>query len=559
MSHSFARRFLPAVNLRFLFVMAFCFGYAPMLMSQEKPPVAALDRLAKLQTEAIESKFAEWGHWGARPKSYSAWTNHSNRLIPIYTFGGSFQAYMGPNSLYRDADKLAALYGRMPESTLNPEALYADQTDVYRMQRAAIEAGDKKYVFLIVFDGMDWWTTYAASTYASGQLKYTEGRGQGLRFQDYRGTETDFGYFVTSPHDDGLEGNPDLQNLTDHPINQYGGYDPRLAGDTPWSKAVDFEYPIGRSKVSPHAYTDSSSSASSMTAGVKIFNGSINVTHDLKQAETLAHWAQREKGMSVGAVTSVPISHATPAATYAHNVGRDDFQDLARDMLGLPSISHPTTSLSGLDVVIGGGWGEVTNDNKGQGQNFVPGNRYLADDDLERVTTRNERRYTLAMRTAGKNGRDTLEAGVEEAIAKQTRLLGFFGVGKGHLPFRTADGDFRPVADVREAEVYSPADVHENPSLRDIARSAIRVLEQNPKGFWLMVESGDVDWANHANNVDNSIGAVLSGDAAVAEIFNWIELHKAWKESLVIVTADHGHYLNILDPSIFAKPSDDTE
>ncbi len=29
-----------------------------------------------------------------------------------------------------------------------------------------------------------------------------------------------------------------------------------------------------------------------------------------------------------------------------------------------------------------------------------------------------------------------------------------------------------------------------------------------------MVESGDVDWANHANNLDSSIGAVFAGDEA---------------------------------------------
>ncbi len=378
----------------------------------------------------------------------------------------------------------------------------------------------------------------------------------GLVFQDYRGVETDFGYFVTSPHDEGLEGNVDLQNLTDAPLKQYGGFDSRMAGSTPWAIARDVDYPIGRSKVSPHAYTDSSSSATSMTAGVKIFNGSVNVSHDLRKVETIAHWAQREKGMSVGAVTSVPISHATPAAAYAHNVSRDDFQDLTRDMLGLRSIAHPQEPLPGLDVVIGCGWGETTDSSKGQGENFIPGNRYLADEDRETIQTRADRKYTVAMRTSKKSGREVLEQATDTAIANGTRLLGFFGVGKGHLPFRTANGDFKPVHDVREAEEYSTEDVYENPVLSDMARSALRMLERNPKGFWLMVEAGDVDWANHANNVDNSIGAVLSGDAAVAEVFKWVEQHNAWNDTLVVVTADHGHYLNIVDPSVFAAKAE---
>ncbi|MBS0263009.1 MAG: alkaline phosphatase, partial [Planctomycetes bacterium] len=80
------------------------------------------------------------------------------------------------------------------------------------------------------------------------------------------------------------------------------------------------------------------------------------------------------------------------------------------------------------------------------------------------------------------------------------------------------------------------------------------VLGKNPKGFWLMVESGDVDWANHDNNIDNSIGAVNSGDAAVKTITNWVEKHSNWQESLLIVTADHGHYLVIEKPeALIAK------
>jgi alkaline phosphatase len=63
-----------------------------------------------------------------------------------------------------------------------------------------------------------------------------------------------------------------------------------------------------------------------------------------------------------------------------------------------------------------------------------------------------------------------------------------------------------------------------------------------------MVEAGDVDWANHGNNIDNSIGAVFSGEAAVQSIFEWIEKKNAWDESLVIVTADHGHFFHLVRP-----------
>ena len=95
----------------------------------------------------------------------------------------------------------------------------------------------------------------------------------------------------------------------------------------------------------------------------------------------------------------------------------------------------------------------------------------------------------------------------------------------------------------------------ENPTLADMTAAALCVLSQrSPKGFWLMVEAGDVDWANHDNNLDNSIGAVNSGDRAFKVITDWVEQHSNWNESLLIVTADHGHYLFLDRPELLIAP-----
>lgn len=517
--------------------------------------MASFDKIARLQAEAIASRTATWGHWGNRPSSYSAWTNHSNRLIPVYVFGGSFANYMGEGSVYRDSARLENLFGRMPTNTVRADAPYGDQTDVYWLQRLATETLGKKYVFLVVFDGMDWHTTQAAAIYKSNKVGYTEGRGTGLLFQDYSKCKTDFGYYVTAPYGDEVETDVDAQ-LNTKPVTKFGGYDSRLAGSFPWQTEIDTEYPIGRSKVSEHAYTDSSSSATSLTAGIKTINGALNVDYKLNQVETIGQWLQRTKGFAVGTVTSVPISHATPAAAYAHNVSRDDYQDLTRDMLGLPSVSHKSTPLPGLDVVLGGGYGEETADGKGQGQNFIAGNRYLADEDrkLVDVSTGNPTaKYVVAQRTKGTKGAELLADAAMRAVADKKRLLGYFGVKKGHLPFRTADGDYKPVLDVKDAEVYSQADLDENPTLAQMTQAAIQVLQEDKDGFWLMVEAGDVDWANHSNNIDNSIGAVLSGESALEKIFGWIEARNAWEQSLVIVTSDHGHYLHLLKPEVLTS------
>lgn len=509
-----------------------------------------LDSIAVKQHIAIQSMKAPWGYWGSRPESYSSWTNHSNRLIPIYVFGDSLAPYIDSQSIYRDELRLKELYGQVPVNTLNPNASYADQTDVYRLQRSAIESGRKKYIFLVVFDGMDWQTTWAASIYRNRQVSYREGRGTGLIFQDYNRCPTDFGSMVTSSLGEEVDTDVDAQ-IDKKQSTKFGGYDHRLGGSAPWEAFADPQYLIGRNQQSPHVVTDSSSSASSMTAGVKILNGAINVKPDRTQVETIAQWAQREKGFAVGTVTSVPICHATPAAAYAVNVSRDDYQDLSRDMLGLPSVSHKSHPYPGLDVVLGAGFGEIAKSNAGQGENFVPGNRYLADVDRDAVDIDKgsvDAKYVVCQRTPGLAGSEVLRQAVRRSIDGNHRLLGFFGSRNGHLPFQTANGDYRPVATVKGIEEYSPEDITENPKLSELTLAAIDVLAGRSDRFWLMVESGDVDWANHANDIDSAIGAVFSGEQAVSEIFRWIEKREAWDDSLVIVTADHGHYFHLLKP-----------
>jgi alkaline phosphatase len=95
---------------------------------------------------------------------------------------------------------------------------------------------------------------------------------------------------------------------------------------------------------------------------------------------------------------------------------------------------------------------------------------------------------------------------------------------------------------------YPEAELTENPTLAEMTSAAIEVLSARDSGFWLMVEAGDVDWANHRNDIDRSIGSVISGDEAVRVITDWVEANSDWDETLLVVTADHGHYLVLVDP-----------
>lgn len=545
----------------------------PVLARAEDPLREMQDRQIATKDEKRERPY----HFGSQGPGdvFSNHASHSNRLIPVYVFGNkaNLAAITGENSRYRDAERVRVLYGRVPENTVNSQAEYADQSDLYRVQRDAIERG-VKHVFTVWFDGLDWQTTQAAAVARTGHM-YNEGKGAGLVFQaDRPGAPLQFGYVVTSPTHDKNVPNLDAQTVTIPPASLGGGYDVRIAGPNPWTpgRLLAPGYLKGQSANEAdksgaaavggvlHAYTDSSQSAGEYVTGIKSYNNGVNVTDDGRFVPTLFGQLQAQ-GWKVGTVTSVPFDHVSPAAMYAHNVHRDDYQDLARDMLGLPGIVqqagkdplHP-----GLDVVIGTGFGQRARaaEIKAQGKNGVADdNQFITAADLAAIDVRNGGKYEVAQTTKGQNGASVLQAASERAAKDGHRLFGFYGTNTNHLPFRTADGGYNPARGIKgTAEKYSQADLDENPTLADMTRAALTVMAAEPgRPFTLFVEAGDVDFALHDNNLDNAIGAVYSGEEAVKVIIDWVESHGGWDENMLVVTADHGHYLVIDNPEAIAS------
>jgi alkaline phosphatase len=177
-------------------------------------PALGEDRLKELQTANVanqKKKAKRAYHFGSQGPGdvFSNHASHSNRMVPVYTFGRKLDlgSVMGKDSVYRDAEKVKALYGFLPENTVNPDAEYADQSDLARVQRDAVARG-VKHLFIVWFDGLDWPTTRAAAIVKSGKV-YDEGEGSGLVFQDYDADgSAQYGYVVTSPtHDKNV---PDL-------------------------------------------------------------------------------------------------------------------------------------------------------------------------------------------------------------------------------------------------------------------------------------------------------------------------------------------------------------
>jgi alkaline phosphatase len=536
------------------------------------------DRIKDLQTAGVanqKTRMARPYHFGSQGPSdvFSNHASHTNRLVPVYVFGrkADLGAVTGKNSRYRDPARIQALYGFLPENTVNPDAEYADQSDLYQVQRQAIARG-ARYLFIVWFDGLDWPTTQAAAIVKSGKV-YTAGKGSGLIFQDFTaGGAAQFGYIVTSPTHDRNIPDVDAQTVVIPRDSLGGGYDARIAGPDPWTlgplgaKAPGYlkgqlASALDRAGVQAvggvlHACTDSSPSAAEAVSGRKGYNNGVNVTDDDTFVPTLFHELQAQ-GWKVGTVTSVPFNHASPAAMYAHNVDRDDFQDLARDMLGLSGVGQQSQKdhlHPGLDVVIGTGFGQVATGKTlaPEGRNAVAGNLYITDRDKAAIDVRNGGKYVVAETTPGRRGDELLRDAAQRAGDTGQRLFGFFGGSNlNHLPFRTADGRYDPAPDIDgRAESYTAAELAENPSLADMTGAALTVLSaRGAAPFALFVEAGDVDFGLHKNNLDTAIGAIYSGEKAIRAIIDWVESHSNWDESVMIVSSDHGHYLVLDDPA----------
>ena len=84
----------------------------------------------------------------------------------------------------------------------------------------------------------------------------------------------------------------------------------------------------------------------------------------------------------------------------------------------------------------------------------------------------------------------------------------------------------------------------ENPLLKEATLAALKVLGQDPDGFFIMIEQGDIDWANHANDFQRMVGTVWDLHTAVQTAIDFINQPDDgidWFNTLAIVTSDHSN------------------
>jgi alkaline phosphatase len=221
-----------------------------------------------------------------------------------------------------------------------------------------------------------------------------------------------------------------------------------------------------------HYITDSAAGGTAISSGEKTYNGAIAVDENKNPVPTILEESEK-KGLATGLVSTSAITHATPASFIAHQPSRNLYEEIAADFLK-----------TDIEVFIGGGYKHFTE--RKDGRNLVEeleNKGYNVIRDWEKLKNISEGKVA-GLTASEHNGR----------IVERGNML--------------------PVA----------------------TNTAINILNNNKKGFFLMVEGSQIDWGGHENNTVYIVEEMLDFDRAVGEALKFAAKDK---ETLVVVTADH--------------------
>lgn len=218
--------------------------------------------------------------------------------------------------------------------------------------------------------------------------------------------------------------------------------------------------------------TDSGAGGTALACGVKTKNKMIGMSPDSVPVQSILEESSKN-GLSTGIVVACALTHATPASFIAHQINREMNEEIATDFLK-----------TDIDVMIGGGrkYFEERTDGRNLSNELKAKNYKIA--------------YTMDEVKSVKSG-------------KLTGLL--YDDQNPNMPER---GNMLP----------------------DATQAAINILSTNKKGFFLMVEGSQIDWAAHDNNSPQVIKEMLDFDKTIGKA---IEFAKKDGNTLVIITADH--------------------
>ncbi|CAG9562490.1 unnamed protein product [Danaus chrysippus] len=249
---------------------------------------------------------------------------------------------------------------------------------------------------------------------------------------------------------------------------------------------------------------------------------------------SLIDWAH-EAGKSSGIVTTARITHATPAALYAHAPSRyweDDSRvppTVRRDCKDIALQLVENDPGKNINVIMGGGR-----------RHFLP--TVTSDPEHPNREGRRLDGRNLAEDWAREKKRRRLRAqyihSKEQLVKLDPRtvdyVLGLFEYS--HMEFNAERG---VVLDTEENIGSSSTVKADDPSLADMTRTALSILSKNDKGFFLLIEGGRIDHAHHYNNPYRALDETLELETALLAALEKVNP----AETLIVVTADHGHVM----------------
>ncbi len=289
------------------------------------------------------------------------------------------------------------------------------------------------------------------------------------------------------------------------------GYD----ADSAWA---DFEYVKRRP-------TDSAAAGTALSTGFKTIDGAVGVDSDGQTLENIVEHAE-SNGRATGVVTSVQFSHATPATFVAHNKNRNAYGAIATQMM----------DYSACEVIMGAGNPEYDDDGK---REAVCKRSYKFVESKERWET---------LVKGGLGGDCDGDQQPDTWTCIQTRA-DFQKLASGDTPkrvfgvaqvFQTLDYNRQGKVEANSKKLpYHLPRNEKVVTLAEMTRAAVNVLDNEPDGFFLMVEGGAVDWANHNNMLGRMIEEMDDFNAAVKVIDDWVAANSNWDETVFIITGDH--------------------
>ena len=276
--------------------------------------------------------------------------------------------------------------------------------------------------------------------------------------------------------------------------------------------------------------SDSAPTMSAIVSGIKTNDGLISVNSRVAREDFRAAAANatrtilehaEERGMATGVVTTARLTHATPAACYAHSPDRDweadSDQSAAANAANFPDIARQLIEFplgDGLEVAFGGGRTK-----------FLP--KTVKDPEYaDKAGERSDGRDLAAEWVKRRAGSVYVwnRAQFDALDPKQVKhALGLFE--PSHMRF----------------EHDRLKDAAGEPSLDEMTGKALDILARNPKGYFLMVEGGRIDHGHHAGNAYRALTDTIAFARAVETAMRRTDP----RDTLIIVTADHSHTLHI--------------